>query len=419
MPLNLLNEKDVCINGRRSFIINIFKEAFDELDPEKLVKPYLAKLNLSSYEKVFVIGFGKASMAMYAGIRNALVGRLSYAGIIVPEDENVIEYPELQILRGTHPYTSQASVDSSVELLSHVHAGPRDLVIVLISGGGSSLFEIPEDGIDISFISEMSRKMMEHGSNIYELNAIRSALSRVKGGKLAKILYPARIVSFIVSDVPGDDISVIASGPLVKTRTDPRMVYEKYRSVLDSRVQFFMDRSIIDDTYFRNVENLVILKNSDFVNFVYQKIGKDCISLGSGIEANVDFLGTYLDTVLHDIHRIIGRPFWFVFGGETTVNVRGKGIGGRNLELSLRFMKNTSFTDFLFVSIGTDGIDGSSPAAGGIVDGYERRNIKDEDMESAIEDNDSYTFLSKVHGAIMTGRTGTNVSDIIAGYIGE
>ncbi len=419
MPLNLLNSEDICINERRSFIINIFKEAFDELDPEKLVKPYLAKVNLSSYEKIFVIGFGKASMAMYAGIRNVLIGRLSYAGIIVPEDENVIEYPELQILRGTHPYTSQASVDSSVELLSHVHAGPKDLVIVLISGGGSSLFEIPEDGIDISFISEMSRKMMENGSDIYELNAIRSALSRVKGGKLAKMLYPARIISFIVSDVPGDDMSVIASGPLVKTKTDPRMVYEKYRSVLDPKVQFFMDRSMIDDMYFRNVENLMILKNSDFVNLIYRKIGKDCISLGSGIEANIDFLGTHLDTVLHDIHRMIGRPFWFVFGGETTVNVRGRGIGGRNLELCLRFMKNTSFTDFLFVSIGTDGIDGSSPAAGGIVDGYEKGNLKDEDMEKAIDDNDSYTFLSKVHGSIMTGRTGTNVSDIIAGYIGE
>ncbi len=122
---------------------------------------------------------------------------------------------------------------------------------------------------------------------------------------------------------------------------------------------------------------------------------------------------------LHDIFKILRRPYWFVFGGETTVNVRGKGTGGRNLELCLRFMKHTSFTDFLFASIGTDGIDGMAPAAGGIVDGATKGMLKDEEIESAIKNNDSYTILSKAHGTVITGRTGTNVSDIIVGYIGE
>ncbi|MGC8609433.1 MAG: DUF4147 domain-containing protein, partial [Thermoplasmata archaeon] len=253
MTFKIENESDIFITERRSFILNVLKETFDDLDPGSLVKSHLKGLDLSMYEKIYIIGFGKASMAMYSGLREMALSKLAYAGIIVPTGETVSQYPELHILTGTHPYTSDLSVNSSMDLLSHVRPGKDDLVIVLVSGGGSSLFEIPEDGIEISFIADTSKKMMDSGSDIYELNAIRSVLSKVKGGKLARILYPAKVQSFIVSDVPGDDISVIASGPLVRLKNDPRLVYEKYKKVLDPKIENYLDQAIINDVYFKNV----------------------------------------------------------------------------------------------------------------------------------------------------------------------
>ncbi|PYB68725.1 glycerate kinase [Thermoplasma sp. Kam2015] len=417
MAFTFKNAREIYTSERRQFILDILKRTFDELDPSRVMASAVEDLDISKYSRIFVMGFGKASYEMYAGIRDHVKSKLAYAGIIVPVDQDVQGFPELEVLRGTHPYTSNMSVSSSRVLLSKIKPGPDDLVIVLISGGGSSLFEIPEDGITIEQISEISKRMMQASADIYELNTIRSCLSSVKGGKLAKFLYPASIAAYIISDVPGDDVSIIASGPLSENKLDPVSVYQKFKDVIGLNIDRFLKTSMIEDEYFRKIQTKIVLSNRDFVRKIEAYVGEPIVSIGSGISGDVDHVSDSIIAIAEAISKIKGKSFWMVMGGETTVNVRGKGIGGRNLEISLLFLKKCTFSDFLFISIGTDGIDGVSPAAGGIVDSSLKKRISEDEIDEALKNNDSYTLLSKYGSAIMTGRTGNNVSDLMIAYV--
>ncbi|BAB59939.1 glycerate kinase [Thermoplasma volcanium GSS1] len=417
MPFSVKNISDVAYDERRAFIFRTLNEVFKDFEPNKVTEKAVNEIDLNKYAGVYVIGFGKAAYEMYLGVREHVKRKLKYAGIIIPSDQEVQYLPELDILRGTHPLTSTLSVTSSKKLLSKARPSANDLVLVLISGGGSSLFEIPQEGITIDQMASISRAMMDHSANIYELNTIRSALSSVKGGKLARILYPATIIALIISDVPGDDISIIASGPLAENKLDPSAVYAKYRDIIPIDITKYVENSSIEDLYFRNVMNRIILSNRDFVFEIYKRINEPIVSFGSNIQGDVTEVSEAFVRSIYEISKIKGKSFWFVAGGETTVNVKGNGIGGRNLELALRFMKLANFSDFLFLSIGTDGIDGVSPAAGGIVSSDMKLKISSQELEETLDRNDAFTLLSAYHGAIMTGRTGNNVSDIMVGYV--
>ena len=419
--MNIKNKNDISTNDKRKFFINIIEKVFNELSPEKIINK---KFNpdFNEYNNIYVIGFGKASFKMYSGIRNKIIGKVKYAGIIVPEDENDKNaYSELNILKGTHPYISELSVNSSRELLSNLKdLNENDLVIVLISGGGSSLFEIPVDNVSANDIMNISKEIMKNGGDIYSLNYMRSVLSEVKNGKLSKYLYPANIVSYIISDVIYDDLSIIASGPLKQTDNDFNINKLLNKYIKDDKLKNIIINNYknykIENKYFKKITNNIILKNNDFVNKFYEYMDTNSINLGSNINGDVDDVSGELAKVLRSVYSIKKSSFSFVGGGETTVNVRGNGRGGRNQELVLRLLKNMKNNEnFVFVSIGTDGIDGMSNAAGGIVD----NTTKISDLEYYLNNNDSYTALLKNHGVIITGRTGNNVSDIIMGYYSE
>ncbi len=419
--MNIKNKNDISTNDKRKFFINIIEKVFNELSPEKIINK---KFNpdFNEYNNIYVIGFGKASFKMYSGIRNKIIGKVKYAGIIVPEDENDKNaYSELNILKGTHPYISELSVNSSRELLSNLKdLNENDLVIVLISGGGSSLFEIPVDNVSANDIMNISKEIMKNGGDIYSLNYMRSVLSDVKNGKLSKYLYPANIVSYIISDVIYDDLSIIASGPLKQTDNDFNINKLLNKYIKDDKLKNIIINNYknykIENKYFKKITNNIILKNNDFVNKFYEYMDTNSINLGSNINGDVDDVSGELAKVLRSVYSIKKSSFSFVGGGETTVNVRGNGRGGRNQELVLRLLKNMKNNEnFVFVSIGTDGIDGMSNAAGGIVD----NTTKISDLEYYLNNNDSYTALLKNHGVIITGRTGNNVSDIIMGYYSE
>lgn len=419
--MNIKNKNDISTNDKRKFFINIIEKVFNELSPEKIINK---KFNpdFNEYDNIYVIGFGKASFKMYSGIRNKIIGKVKYAGIIVPEDENDKNaYSELNILKGTHPYISELSVNSSRELLSNLKdLNENDLVIVLISGGGSSLFEIPVDNVSANDIMNISKEIMKNGGDIYSLNYMRSVLSDVKNGKLSKYLYPANIVSYIISDVIYDDLSIIASGPLKQTDNDFNINKLLNKYIKDDKLKNIIINNYknykIENKYFKKITNNIILKNNDFVNKFYEYMDTNSINLGSNINGDVDDVSGELAKVLRSVYSIKKSSFSFVGGGETTVNVRGNGRGGRNQELVLRLLKNMKNNEnFVFVSIGTDGIDGMSDAAGGIVD----NTTKISDLEYYLNNNDSYTALLKNHGVIITGRTGNNVSDIIMGYYSE
>ncbi len=416
--MQIKNKKDISTNNKRKFFINTIEKVFNELSPEKIINKKF-DINTKKYDNIYVIGFGKASFKMYSGIRDKIIDKVKYAGIIIPDDENDDnKYDELNILRGTHPYVSELSVKSSRELLSNIkNLGENDLVIVLISGGGSSLFEIPVDNVNINDIMNLSKEIMKNGGDIYVLNYLRSILSNVKNGKLSKYLYPANVVSYIISDVIYDDISIIASGPLKKIDKDfnTNELLKKY--VNDNNLKNLIINNYkndkIENKYFKKIDNEIILRNNDFVNKFYKYMNNNSINLGSNINGDINDISNELLKILRSVYDIKKSGFCFVCGGETTVNVKGNGKGGRNQELVLKLFENMkSNENFVFVSIGTDGIDGMSPAAGGIVDNTTRIS----DLEDYLNNNDSYNALLKSHGVILTGRTGNNVSDIITGF---
>ncbi|KQB34479.1 MULTISPECIES: glycerate 2-kinase [Acidiplasma] len=415
MAVNNIN--DISFNDRRKFAVKLIDDMLQTLTPENAINNVF-NVNINMYKNVYLIGFGKASFRMYSGIRPKIINKLRYAGIIVPEDEVIgHNFTELRIYRGTHPYVSNTSVNSSIELLRPLkNLNEDDLVIVLISGGGSSLFEIPEDNVSVDDIMEISKEIMNSGGNIYDLNIIRLGLSSVKGGKLASYLYPAHVKSYIISDVFYDDLGIIASGPLVREdySDDVQKISEKY--VKNPGLRDFINKNYrknsLDMKYYERIENIIILKNKDFVDYLYKNLDSNSVSLGSNINGDVNDVSNYLINILRNIYSVKRSGFWFVCGGETTVNVKGNGIGGRNEELCMKMLKlYNNDEQFLFLSIGTDGIDGLSPAAGGIVDNF----TKIENIDDYLKNNDSYNAL-KPGNIIMTGRTGNNVSDIILGY---
>ncbi|ARD84731.1 glycerate 2-kinase [Ferroplasma acidiphilum] len=418
--MQILNMDNIGTNSRRVYALEKIQNAINNLNPAAAMSRNF-NVDTEKFDRVYVIGFGKASFNMYSGIRERVLKKLSYAGIIIPDDEVHNEsYQELEILRGTHPYVSSLSVESSKKLLSHLDGlTEKDLVIVLISGGGSSLFELLETGIDVNDLKDISAEIMENDGDIYVLNRLRSSLSAVKNGKLAKYLYPASVAGYIISDVVYDNLNIIASGPLVNIPAPANLKELAKKYIKDARLRDIIEKvdisKTLDSKYFTNVKNTIVLKNRDFVDYIYSELEGEKINLGSNINGDVKVVSRDLTDILRNILEIKGEPFWFVCGGETTVTVTGNGSGGRNQELAVRVMENMGDNDFLFISMGTDGIDGKSIAAGGIVD----NSTRIENLEEYLASSDTYTALSKAHGAIITGRTGNNVSDIMLGFYGR
>ncbi len=414
----------------RMKILSAVKETLHSLDPYGVVSRYLSFSSDDEAQKdVRIIGFGKASARMMAGALDALGKKPSYAGIIIPKG---MEQPDLpgfvDIYRGSHPILDSSSVESTKKILSNLD-GLSDFssVIVLISGGGSALFELPVDGISVQDFAAVSRCVMNSGGDIHELNEIRYMMSRVKGGKLARFLYPAGVTALIISDVPGDDASVIASGPLVP----PTVTEEKLRQNLEkfsrdcsdlAKLSDKLDGSIPDssDRIFRRVQNRIILKNTDFVNSVANVLREDGSTVKElmiPVTGDVGEVSKFFVDTARSIFKDIQKPFFLVAGGETTVTVHGKGIGGRNCELSVMVSSQfSSDEEFAFASLGTDGIDGVSPAMGGITDTAFRNEVSDGEVQASLDNNDTFTLLDRHGSAVISGFTGNNVSDIFVCY---
>lgn len=423
------NLEEIAFNKRRKLLLERLPNIFEKLSPDRVCSELLSKTYSpeSNGGSLFVIGFGKASIPMYRGVRNVLEGEISKGWIIVPDDETEkCDYPELKIFHGTHPITGKLTEDSSRKVLEELGSLKKsDTVIVLISGGGSALFEIPVASISIEDIAEASRCLMDSDANIYELNTFRKFFSAVKGGKLADYLKPAKVIGLIISDVFGDDLSMIASGPL-----SPAEIEGSELESLVARhsqkcpiLEGMRDRLNAEDKKIRTsgiAEQHIVLRNMDFVR-EFEKYFEDCgldyVSLGSTINGEVTEVSERMSGILKGIRSVKPGGFWFVFGGETTVNVSGQGEGGRNQEIAVRMMLKLKTCDFTFMSIGTDGIDGKSPAMGGIVDSDISSEISIEEAMKYLKNSDTFNLLSKHRSVIITGRTGTNVSDIAAGYL--
>ncbi len=436
----------------RRIALTLLEEGLRRADPKEAVREHLKiedekvvvddeELSLVSIDKIYVIGAGKASGKMAEAIEEILGSKIHGGTVIVPRGTKV-KLHRIEVIEGSHPIPSAKCIEGAMKILEIARkAGKKDLIIALISGGGSSLLTLPAENLTLNDIIETTKILLKCGADIKEINAVRKHISKIKGGQLAKAAYPAKIISLIISDVVGDPIDAIASGPTAPDPTtfrDAWEVLEKY-NIADSVPPRVKERIIKGlsgnipetpkpgDPAFFNVKNLVIasnIKSLKAMSNIAGKLGLNSIILTSQIEGEARHVGLVIASILKEIHsneQPIKPPAVVIAGGETTVTVTGNGIGGRNQELALSAATSIKkLRGVVLASIGSDGIDGITNAAGAIVDGEtivraERLGLN---PNKFLVNNDSYTFFKRIgKSLIFTGYTGTNINDLIVGIV--
>ncbi len=418
----------------------IFAVALEAADPAKAVERQCERIRsvyrYGGFSRLLVIGFGKASVPMARAMEENL-GDIITGGAVITKYGHGSRHglAKICVHEAGHPVPDESGLKGTEALLDL--AGPADektLVVVLISGGGSALFVSPFQGITLEEKQETTSLLLKAGAEIHELNTVRKHISRVKGGRLAEILRPALSVSLILSDVIGDSLDVIASGPTSPDSTtfaDALYILVKHdladrapKSVTNLLEKGL--KGLVPDTpkkgspIFHKVENLIIGSNRlalDAAKRSADAMGMRSEILSAEISGEAVEAGKKLalKALAEKREKREQGPVCLISGGETTVTVTGSGKGGRNLELALAFAIATEgIPGITLLSAGTDGTDGPTDAAGAIVDGMTitRARSLGLDPEEYLRNNDSYNFFRKSGGLLITGPTGTNVMDI-------
>ncbi|GAB7023867.1 glycerate kinase type-2 family protein [Salidesulfovibrio brasiliensis] len=394
-----------------------------------------AEYDLSKYRRVLLLGAGKGAAPMAAAVESLLGERLD-AGLAVVKYGHGQKLSRTELREADHPVPDAAGEVAANELLTMAESATEDdLVIVVLTGGASALTPANAEGIALADVQETTRLMLESGANIHEINAVRKHLSAFGGGLLAKACHPATVLAFIVSDVVGDDLDVIASGPVTP---DPSTfgdcvsilhrydIFEALPEPVAERLQNGMDGAFPEtpkegDPVFENVRTALVATNRMALDAAAEKAAE----LGFEPTVLTDKLTGEARKVAVDLvreacsarHRAreIGCPVCLLAGGETTVTITGDGRGGRNQEMALAAtleLGDEQGVCALFA--GTDGTDGPTDAAGGFAlpNGLARAMECAVDPRTCLLDNDSYTFLEKIGCLLVTGPTRTNVMDI-------
>jgi hydroxypyruvate reductase len=445
---------DGSIQLLRQHALQLFQTGIDAADPYFAVQKNLVVaedgLNITvgldneggqrktSWSKIRLIAFGKAACSMAkAAVEIIPEHYLAGKPIVVTNYENITPVKYCEVIGAGHPYpdfSGQKAAQSIVEKLKITQAD--ELVLVLISGGGSALIPYPVNGVSLDDKITTNDLLLTSGANIHQINCVRKHLSQIKGGWLAKFASPAHCHALILSDVLGDDLSTIASGPTVPDNTTflDAISILKEKLIWDSipiNVKIFLEKG-----EYGNVEETLKANNVIFNNTSHSLIGSNTISLNALIDNakkrgyKVNIFSQQLSGEAREgaeqfvlytkklIENGLTNPIAIVAGGETTVTVRGSGLGGRNQEMALAFSiaaeRLSLMGEWAFLSAGTDGIDGPTDAAGGIVDPKTYSRIIEAELnpEASLDNNDSYSILKRTKDLVMTGATGTNVADL-------
>ena len=400
------------------------------------------QFNLKDYDRILVVGAGKAVAPMAKAVEDLLGNRIS-DGVIVVKDEHGLPLKKIKICEASHPVPDERGVQGTEEILSLVEtAGKRDLIICLISGGGSALLIAPAGDISLEDKQNATKLLLACGATIHEFNTIRKHLSRAKGGRLAQMAYPATVTSLILSDVVGDDLDVIASGPTVPDS-----------STFDDAVQILKDHGIwdrlapavrnhlekgasgqIEDTpksdnaVFQQCSQVLVGTNLQALKAAGQearKLGYRPLILSSKVEGEAREVARFYTAIAREVLSS-GNPLkpsaCILAGGETTVTLTGEGRGGRNQEFALAAaLTIAGLNNIVVLSGGTDGTDGPTDAAGAIADGttVTRALEKGLDPKDFLRRNDSYSLFQPLEDLLMTGPTRTNVMDIYLMLVGS
>ena len=415
------NYDQLATNDNRKIVLELMESAYTAIQPKHAFEHHFSveadklkifdrTFDLSKYDGIFLLGFGKGSAGNCKTLEEKLGDR-----IIEGYDIDVVEDPhfkKVHYTKGTHPLPSEQNVAYTKHAIEHLEkSGKNHLVIVVTCGGGSVLFEAPNK-LSLEEITAVNKALLASGANITEMNAIRKHLSRVKGGGLAKILYPSTVVNLIFSDVPGNDLSVIASGPLVadqSTMDDVKKIIKKY--TLDKKVTLPPDafaETPTDPKYFKDVHNILMLSNHTALDAM-EKLAKE-----KGIKVHVltDRLQGDARTLGEKLIKETPSHHLLLAGGESTIKVTGHGKGGRNQALVLNALSHIT-GETVLASFGSDGWD-FYELAGAIADKETKKKMEELNLDPQpfIDDDNSYEFWMKTGDGINTGHLDSNVSDL-------
>ncbi|GER93035.1 glycerate kinase [hot springs metagenome] len=444
---------------RNDLATEIFYAALKAVDPYNAVRLYTDKIRSiyqgGNFNRLIVIAFGKAACPMAKAVEDEL-GDLIDTGIAITKSSGKEETPlhpstkgegtnspclftpsplhHFTLFNAKHPVPDKSGLKAADEVIKLIKdTDEKTLVPCLISGGGSALLVSPYKGISLDEKQKITQLLLKSGADIYELNTVRKHISKVKGGRLAEIAYPAMVISLILSDVIGDRLDVIASGPTAPDRTtfrDALMVLDKYGLIdiapenviklLQKGAEGLIKETPKDgDLIFKNVDNIIIASNRKALEAAKARaegLGFNAEIISSEITGEAREVGKWLaDIARAKCSNRSNRSTCLISGGETTVTVKGNGKGGRNMELAIAFaMEIEGIKGITLLSAGTDGTDGPTDAAGAIVDGETIKKARAMGLnpEEYLDNNDSYNFFKKTDELYITGPTGTNVMDI-------
>jgi hydroxypyruvate reductase len=414
----------------RELLVKMFEAAIQAAQPDHCVPPHLPEPGKG---KVLVIGAGKASAAMARALEKSWAGPLSaLSGLVVTRYGYAVPCERIEIVEAAHPVPDEAGLRAAQRMMELVRGlGPDDTVICLISGGGSSLLPLPLAGITLEDKQLVNRALLTSGATINEMNCVRRHLSGIKGGRLAAACYPAHVVTLLISDVPGDRPSDIASGPTVgdpTTCADALAIVKRYGIALPAAVRDVLESGRGEsvkpgDPRLARCETRMIATPQmalEAAAAVAREAGVTPYILGNAIEGEARDVGKAMAGMAHQVAEFgqpFARPCVMLSGGETTVTVRGNGRGGRNVEFLLSLGLALEGRAGIHALAGdTDGVDGQEEIAGAVLapDSLERAwglGIKPAD---ALQDNDGHGFFGALGDSVVTGPTLTNVNDFRA-----
>lgn len=422
MPKIIKNYAELGITGLRRDALKIFEAGLLAVETKNALRSLVRrsgsmltvgrkKYDLKKFDHVYVVGFGKASLTAAEELEKIMGNRIT-DGIVLDTRKGKLK--KIRSIVGTHPLPTPKNVEAAglvVDMLKR--ADTKDLILAIVSGGGSALLCRPYglSCVDLSFIT---KTLMHRGADIKEMNTVRKHLSEILGGEFVRLAYPAKVCGLIFSDVPGDDISFVASGPTVLDKTtvdDAAEVLAKYDIVKACSLPGCdLRETPKDKTFFKNVHNELVVGNSAAVSAMAKeakRLGYRPSVLGEEVCGEAREVGQFLACNVKAGEALIA-------GGETTVTVTGTGAGGRNQELALGALPYVD-PGTLVSSCASDGIDNTTPVAGAIADevSFHRTADRKLDPQEYLSRNDSYSFFKKIGANIVTGKTGSNVSDLM------
>lgn len=399
---------------------DLFSAAVAAADPALRVPPFLPK---PPKGRTLVVGAGKASAAMALAVEEHWRGPMS--GLVITRYGHGAPCKTIEIVEASHPVPDASGRDAALRMGELVKGlTPDDLVLCLISGGGSALLAAPAPGLTLEDKQDVNRQLLSCGAPISEMNCVRKHLSALKGGRLAAAAYPAEIVSLVISDVPGDDPAIVASGPTVPdptTRQDALAILHKYKFDLPAHVWAFLETDAAEtpkpgDPRFAKVRTEMIAAPAQSLAAaakIAAEAGYRVIDLGDQIEGEARDVAREQATLA----LATQGPAIILSGGETTVTLKGKGRGGRNAEYALALaLALDGKANISAIAGDTDGIDGSEDNAGALVmpDTLARARARGIDAAAYLANNDAYSFFASIGDLVVTGPTRTNVNDFRA-----